>query len=109
MPYDMQIDRANPGCIVFLVDLSNSMLDGIAGTPRRAIESFDCAPVRALMSSQTSTYGLIGQRVDPIRALAEKGLGSLGWIELCRGSHFEILQLEGKADRPSCQVFGFSG
>ena len=30
VPYDMQIDRANPGCIVFLVDLSNSMLDGIA-------------------------------------------------------------------------------
>jgi serine/threonine-protein kinase len=30
----MQIDRANPGCIIFMVDQSNSMLDGIAGTPR---------------------------------------------------------------------------
>lgn len=39
MPYEMQIDRANPGCIIFVVDQSNSMLDGIAGTTRPKIET----------------------------------------------------------------------
>lgn len=39
MPYEMQIDRANPGCIIFLVDQSNSMLDGIAGTPRPKLDT----------------------------------------------------------------------
>lgn len=33
-PYSEEINRAKPGCIVFLVDQSNSMLDGIAGTAR---------------------------------------------------------------------------
>ena len=32
MPYDMQIDRANPGCIVFLVDRSDSMQEQWAGS-----------------------------------------------------------------------------
>jgi hypothetical protein len=84
-------------------------LAGIAGTLRRVIEGFDCAPVRALMSGQTGTHGLIGQRVDPIQALGEKGLCSLGWIKVRRGSHFEILQLKEKADGPGCKVSGFSG
>ena len=39
MPYEMQIDRANPGCIIFLVDQSNSMLDGIAGTARPKLDT----------------------------------------------------------------------
>ncbi|OWK34499.1 hypothetical protein [Fimbriiglobus ruber] len=36
--FSKQIDRANPGCIVFLADQSNSMLDGIGGSPRPKIE-----------------------------------------------------------------------
>jgi hypothetical protein len=39
VPYEMQIDRANPGCIVFMVDQSNSMLDGIAGTARPKLDT----------------------------------------------------------------------
>ena len=39
MPYEMQIDRANPGCIIFMVDQSNSMLDGIAGTARPKLDT----------------------------------------------------------------------
>jgi hypothetical protein len=84
-------------------------LAGSAGTPRRVIEGFDCAPVRALMSGQTDTHGLIGQRVDPIQVMAEEGLGSLGWIKVRRGSHFEVLQAKEKADGPGCKVSGFSG
>lgn len=36
--YSKQIDRANPGCIVFMADMSNSMLDGIGGGPRPKME-----------------------------------------------------------------------
>lgn len=36
--YSKQIDRANPGCIVFLADQSNSMLEGIGGGPRAKID-----------------------------------------------------------------------
>jgi len=36
--YSKQIDRANPGCIVFLADQSNSMLDGIGGGAKPKIE-----------------------------------------------------------------------
>ena len=32
--YKQQISRANPGCIVFLLDQSGSMIDGIAGSAR---------------------------------------------------------------------------
>ncbi len=37
-PYSESISRANPGCIVFLADHSNSMLDGLAGSPKPKIE-----------------------------------------------------------------------
>lgn len=37
--YEKQIDRANPTCIYFLADQSNSMLDGLAGTKRPKAEA----------------------------------------------------------------------
>jgi hypothetical protein len=40
--YSQNVERRNPGCIVFLVDQSYSMTDGIAGSPRpkaAAVES----------------------------------------------------------------------
>ena len=76
MPYDMQIDRANPGCIVFLVDLSNSMLDGIAGTPRAKMDTVSTAINRFFQELITSCekgeekprnyfdVGLIGYTTD---------------------------------------------
>lgn len=76
MPYDMQIDRANPGCIVFLVDLSNSMLDGIAGTARAKMDTVSTAINRFFQELITSCekgeekprnyfdVGLIGYTTD---------------------------------------------
>ncbi len=76
MPYDMQIDRANPGCIVFLVDLSNSMLDGIAGTQRAKMDTVSTAINRFFQELITSCekgeekprnyfdVGLIGYTTD---------------------------------------------
>ena len=37
-PYSQQITRSSPGCIIFLADHSNSMLDGLAGSPKPKIE-----------------------------------------------------------------------
>ncbi|MCS6865099.1 MAG: VWA domain-containing protein [Gemmataceae bacterium] len=76
MPYEMQIDRANPGCIVFVVDLSNSMLDGIAGTQRPKIDTVVTAINRFIQELITSCekgeekprnyfdVGLIGYTTD---------------------------------------------
>src|SRR6185436_7832529 len=76
MPYEMQIDRANPGCIVFLVDLSNSMLDGIAGTQRAKMDTVSTAINRFFQELITSCekgeekprnyfdVGLIGYTTD---------------------------------------------
>ena len=76
MPYDMQIDRANPGCIIFLVDQSNSMIDGIAGTARPKVETVATAINRFLAELITSCekgeekprnyfdVGLIGYTTD---------------------------------------------
>lgn len=41
--YKQQISRATPGCILFLVDQSNSMIDGIAGSSRPKAESLATA------------------------------------------------------------------
>src|SRR5262245_19112936 len=72
----MQIDRANPGCIVFLVDLSNSMLDGIAGPPRAKMHTVSTAINRFFQELITSCekgqekprnyfdVGLIGNTTD---------------------------------------------
>jgi len=43
VPYSKQIDRANPGCIIFMADQSNSMLDGLAGSQRPKIEAVSTA------------------------------------------------------------------
>lgn len=76
MPYEMQIDRANPGCIIFLVDQSNSMLDGIAGTTRPKLDTVATAINRFLAELITSCekgeekprnyfdVGLIGYTTD---------------------------------------------
>lgn len=76
MPYEMQIDRSNPGCIVFLVDLSNSMLDGIAGTQRAKMDTVSTAINRFFQELITSCekgeekprgyfdVGLIGYTTD---------------------------------------------
>jgi hypothetical protein len=37
-PYSQQITRSNPGCILFLADHSNSMLDGLAASSKPKIE-----------------------------------------------------------------------
>lgn len=37
--YTQSVDRANPGCIIFLVDQSYSMTDGMAGSPKPKIEA----------------------------------------------------------------------
>lgn len=75
--YSKQIDRANPGCIVFLADLSNSMLDGIGGGPRPKMEAVATALNRffaELISmcekggDEPMNYfeiGLIGYTTDP--------------------------------------------
>ncbi len=77
MPYDMQIDRANPGCIIFVVDQSNSMLDGIAGTARPKLDTVATAINRFFAELITSCekgeekprnyfdVGLIGYTTDP--------------------------------------------
>ncbi|MBA4064721.1 MAG: hypothetical protein C0501_13600 [Isosphaera sp.] len=77
MPYDMQIDRANPGCIVFMVDQSNSMLDGIAGTQRAKLDTVATAINRFFAELITSCekgeekprnyfdVGLVGYTTDP--------------------------------------------
>src|SRR5580692_1896059 len=54
MPYEMQIDRANPGCIIFMVDQSNSMLDGIAGTQRPKLDTVATAINRVFAELITS-------------------------------------------------------
>jgi hypothetical protein len=76
MPYEMQIDRANPGCIIFMVDQSNSMLDGIAGTPRPKLDTVATAINRFFAELITSCekgeekprnyfeVGLIGYTTD---------------------------------------------
>jgi hypothetical protein len=48
MPYAKQIDRANPACILFMVDQSNSMLDGLSGTKRPKMEAVTTAVNRFL-------------------------------------------------------------
>ena len=99
MPYEMQIDRANPGCIVFMVDQSNSMLDGIAGTARPKLDTVATAINRFFAELITSCekgedkprnyfdVGLIGYTTDqngaaiirPLfrEALAERDLVSI--------------------------------
>src|SRR5260370_39232381 len=37
--YSKSVDRAFPGCIIFLVDQSFSMTDGFAGTPKPKCEA----------------------------------------------------------------------
>ena len=76
MPYEMQIDRANPGCIIFMVDQSNSMLDGIAGTARPKLDTVATAINRFFAELITSCekgedkprnyfdVGLIGYTTD---------------------------------------------
>jgi hypothetical protein len=73
----MQIDRANPGCIVFMVDQSNSMLDGIAGTQRAKLDTVATAINRFFAELITSCekgeekprnyfdVGLVGYTTDP--------------------------------------------
>ena len=48
MPYSKQIDRANPTCIMFVVDQSNSMLDPFGGSPRLKIDAVTTAVNRFL-------------------------------------------------------------
>ena len=91
MPYDALIDRSNPGCIVFLVDLSSSMLDGIAGTPRAKMDTVSTAINRFFQELITSCekgeekprnyfdVGLIGYTTDSngvaiVRPLFQLGL-----------------------------------
>jgi len=38
-PYEQQISRTNPGCVIFLLDQSGSMEDGIAGSRRPKAEA----------------------------------------------------------------------
>jgi hypothetical protein len=76
VPYEMQIDRANPGCIIFLADQSNSMLDGIAGTQRPKLDTVATAVNRFFAELITSCekgeekprnyfeIGLIGYTTD---------------------------------------------
>lgn len=51
--YRQPISRANPGCIVFLVDQSNSMTDGIAGSPRAKADALATAINRFLRDLTT--------------------------------------------------------
>src|SRR5262249_8922243 len=46
--YTKSVDRANPGCILFLVDQSFSMTDPFAGSPRSRIETVATAINRFL-------------------------------------------------------------
>ncbi len=39
MSHTKNVDRANPGCILFLVDHSNSMIDPFSGSDRRKIDA----------------------------------------------------------------------
>ena len=48
MTYQSEISRANPGCFLFLVDQSGSMLDGLAGSPRTKCDAVATAINRAL-------------------------------------------------------------
>lgn len=99
MPYDMQIDRSNPGCIVFLVDLSNSMLDGIAGTQRAKMDTVSTAINRFFQELITSCekgeekprnyfdVGLIGYTTDAnggaiVRPLFQLGLAGRDLVSI---------------------------
>src|SRR4051812_19295513 len=41
--HEKNVTRANPGCIIFLLDQSYSMNDGIAGSPRPKAEALATA------------------------------------------------------------------
>ncbi len=46
--YQQRVTRANPGCIIFLLDHSYSMTEGLAGTPRPKCEAMSMAINRFL-------------------------------------------------------------
>lgn len=41
--YKKSVERANPGCLIFLMDMSYSMTDGIAGSPRAKADALATA------------------------------------------------------------------
>ena len=71
MPYEMQIDRANPGCIIFMVDQSNSMLDGIAGTPRPKLDTVATAINRFFANGFRGVLNKIEENLDQLISRAE--------------------------------------